>query len=243
MDKKVAIITGGGTGIGRSTALMLAERGVACVVNYSRSKEDAEKTVADIQAAGGYAVSFCASVAEEKAVAEMVAATFERFGRIDYLVNNAGKTEFIPLEDLDAVKDEDWDSIFDVNIKGTFKVSRACAGELKKTGGAIVNVSSIASRGAGSSIPYCVSKGGIDTLTRSLAKVLAPDVRVNAVAPGIVTTRWVAGKEDHIEKMSEGTPLKKVCGPDDVAQVIVSLLCQADLMTGQIVTIDGGLTM
>ena len=243
MNNKVAIITGGGTGIGRSAALMLAKRDISCVINYSRSRDDAEQVVKDIQALGGKAVSFCASIADEEAVQKMIAATLETFGRIDYLVNNAGKTEFIPLEDLNAVKDEHWDSIFDVNIKGTFKVSRACAAELRKNSGAIVNVSSIAALGTGSSIPYCVSKGGVSTLTRSLAHVLAPEVRVNAVAPGIVTTRWVAGKDDHIQKMSEGTPLKKVCSPDDVAQVIVSLLCDADLMTGQILTVDGGFTL
>ncbi len=167
--------------------------------------------------------------------------TLQLHGRLDYLVNNAGTTAFVAMDDLDALTDEHWDSILDVNVKGTFRVSRACAAELRRNHGAIVNVSSIAgSIGRGSSIPYCVSKAGIDNLTKCFARILAPEVRVNAVAPGIVNTRWVAGKEKHVELQTAGTPLKRVCQADDVAEVIVALLKGAGFVTGQIVTIDGG---
>ncbi|WP_321992084.1 SDR family oxidoreductase [Marispirochaeta aestuarii] len=243
-NTKVALVTGGGTGIGRATALGLAAKGVSCVVNYSRSRQDAENTVSEINSLGGDAIAVCADVGNEEAVRQMVDTIVQHYGRIDYLVNNAGRTVFIPMEEIDALTEEHWNSIFDVNIKGTFRVMRACAAELKKNSGAIVNVSSIASfMGRGSSIPYCVSKAGIDNLTKCFARILAPRVRVNAVAPGIVETRWVEGKEEHVKLQSEGTLLKRVCQPQDVAEVINDLLCSAGFVTGQTLTIDGGFTL
>jgi 3-oxoacyl-[acyl-carrier protein] reductase len=241
---KVALITGGGTGIGRATALQLAVKGVFCVVNYSRSKQDAENTADEIISHGGSAITVCADVGDETAVRQMVDTVVDHYGRIDYLVNNAGRTVFISMDDIENLTDDHWDSIFNVNIKGTFRVMRACAEQLKKSSGAIVNVSSIASfMGRGSSIPYCVSKAGIDNLTKCFARILAPRVRVNAVAPGIVETRWVEGKEEHVRLQTAGTLLKRVCQAQDVAEVIVDLLCSAGFVTGQTVTIDGGFTL
>lgn len=244
MKYMTALITGGGTGIGRATALRLAAQGCACVVNYSRSEHEAAETVRAIQLQGGDAVAVQADVSDEAAVNAMVKQVTERYGRLDFLVNNAGKTVFVPMDRLYQLFDEHWDSILNVNVKGTFLVSRACSSLLSKSGGAIVNVSSIAGRiGRGSSIPYCVSKGGVDALTKCLARVLAPEVRVNGVAPGIVETRWVEGHEHHVKLQSEGTPLKRVCTPDEVAEVIVALLIDAAFVTGQIITVDGGFTM
>ena len=235
-NTKVALVTGGGTGIGRATALGLAAKGVSCVVNYSRSRQDAENTVSEINSLGGDAIAVCADVGNEEAVRQMVDTIVQHYGRIDYLVNNAGRTVFIPMEEIDALTEEHWNSIF--------RVMRACATELKKNSGAIVNVSSIASfMGRGSSIPYCVSKAGIDNLTKCFARILAPRVRVNAVAPGIVETRWVEGKEEHVKLQSEGTLLKRVCQARDVAEVIIDLLCSAGFVTGQTLTIDGGFTL
>ena len=235
-------MTGGGTGIGRATALRLAKAGAkAVVVNYSRSAAEAEATAKEIDG-----VAFRADVADESQVKTMVASTVDRFGRLDVLVNSAGTTRFIPHADLDALTDEVWSEILNVNLKGTFFCCRAAAPELKKTGGAIVNIASIAAhRASGSSIAYAVSKAGVVQLTRALALALAPEVRVNSVSPGLVSTRWfssrfgdqaAAAQEDVFAK---ATPLRKIATPDDVAQAVVGLL-QNDLVTGQDLVVDGG---
>ena len=244
---RVAIVTGGGTGIGRATSLRLARAGArAVVVNYSHSERDATSTADELRAAGAEALPYRADVAVEPEVKAMIAATVERFGSLDVLVNNAGTTHFIPHSDLDALTDEVWDGIFRVNVKGTFFCCRAAAPELRKAKGAIVNVASIAGyRASGSSIAYAVSKAGVLQLTRALALSLAPDVRVNSVSPGLVATRWfrrrfgdeaAAAQE---ESFVGTTPLKRIASPDDVAQAIVALL-ENDLVTGQDLVVDGG---
>jgi 3-oxoacyl-[acyl-carrier protein] reductase len=241
---KVALITGGGTGIGRAVALRLSARGCRCVIIYSRSEREAEETVQAIQTAGGEALAIRADVSDQEAVDAMVSVALDSYGRIDYLVNSAGRTAFVPMEDLEGVTDEHWDSILGVNVLGNFRVTRACAAQLRANHGAVVNLASIAgAMGRGSSIPYCVSKAGIESLTKAFARVLAPEVRVNAVAPGIVETRWVAGHEDHVQLQTEGTLLKRVCQADDVAELIVALIFDAGFVTGQTVTVDGGFTL
>lgn len=238
---KVALITGGGTGIGRSTSLMLAEKGANIAINYSRSSDEALATLKEVEALGVQGMVCKANVADDNDVRRMVNEVIEKFGRIDILVNNAGATNFVDLDDLEGLKSEHWDNAFNVNVKGAFQVSRACAEELKKNKGCIVNTASIAGiTGQGSSIAYAASKAANISITKSLALVLAPDVRVNAVAPGIVTTRWVEGKEDHVKRLGDDTPLGRVATADDVAEVIVSLVASASLVTGQTVVIDGG---
>src|SRR2546421_5184003 len=242
---RVAIVTGGGTGIGRSTCIRLAKAGAkAVVVNYSRSVEDAESTAADVQRLGTEAMTHRANIADEAMVKAMIAAAVDAYGQLDLLVNNAGTTHFIPFADLDALTDEVWDDILSVNLKGTFFCCRAAAPELKKTRGAIVNVASIAAqRASGSSIVYGVSKAGVVQLTRALA--LAPDVRVNSVSPGLVSTRWFSrnfGQDAAAAQeatFAKSTPLQKIASPDDVAQAIVALL-ESDVITGQDVVVDGG---
>lgn len=244
---RVAIVTGGGTGIGRATSVRLARGGAkAVVINYSRSADDARSTAKDVEEHGAEALLHQASVADEAQVKAMVAAAVERYGRLDVLVNNAGTTHFIPHPDLDALTDEVWNDILGVNLKGTFFCCRAAAPELKKTGGAIVNIGSIAAhRASGSSIVYAVSKAGILQLTRALALALAPEVRVNSVSPGLVSTRWFSksfGEEAAAaqeETFAKQTPLRKIATPDDVAQAVIALL-QNDLITGQDLVIDGG---
>jgi len=244
---RVAIVTGGGTGIGRATSLRLAKAGArAVVVNYSRSKEDATLTADEVRALGSEAVTHQADVADESQVKAMVATAVDRFGGLDVLVNNAGTTHFIPHQDLDALTDEVWDDILRVNLKGTFFCCRAAAPELKKTRGAIVNVASIAAhRASGSSIVYAVSKAGVVQLTRALALALAPEVRVNSVSPGLVSSRWFSKKfgdeaaAAQEESFARATPLRKIATPDDVARAVVALL-ENDIVTGQDLVIDGG---
>ncbi|MCM3716400.1 SDR family NAD(P)-dependent oxidoreductase [Halalkalibacter oceani] len=241
---KTAIITGGGTGIGRATALRLAEKGVNIVVNYSRSEQEAQATLEEIKALGVNGFVFRANVAEEGEIEAMVEETIKTFGQIDILVNNAGTTDFVELDDLAGLRSEHWDRAFSVNTKGVFMVSRACADHLKKSKGAIVNITSIAGlTGAGSSIAYAASKAAAISVTKSLARVLAPDVRVNAIAPGIVMTRWVEGKEDHVERLSAGTPLGRASTPEDIAEVALGLVENAGFVTGQTIVVDGGFTL
>ena len=240
----VAIVTGGGTGIGRATALALAKRGAAVAVNYSRSRDEAEATARDIAAAGGRALAVRADVSREDEVRAMVASVVERLGGVDLLVNNAGATEYIALKDLDGVSDAVWDRIFAVNVKGPFYCARAVAPHMRARGrGAIVNVGSIAGlTGDGSSLPYAVSKAAVAGLTRSLARALAPEIRVCNDAPGIVETRWTEGREEHVRRLSAAAPLQRAATPADVAELICALLAN-DAVTGQTVPVDGGMVM
>lgn len=243
----VAIVTGGGTGIGRAVSEALARAGArAVVVNYSRSRADAEATAETLTRLGCEGVAYQASVADESKVKAMVGETLGRFGRLDVLVNNAGTTRFIAHADLDAVTDEVWDEIISVNLKGTFYCSRAAAPALKQARGAIVNIASVAgARAAGSSIPYGVSKAAVLQLTRNLAVALAPDVRVNAVAPGLVATRWFRepfgeqAASEQESRVAASTPLREVATAEHVAQAVMAFL-GSDLVTGEFVLVDGG---
>jgi 3-oxoacyl-[acyl-carrier protein] reductase len=243
MDVKdaVALVTGGGTGIGRATSLALARRGAAVAVNYSRSRAEAEETVAEITALGGHALAVQADVSRDAEVRAMVERVVAELGGLDLLVNNAGTTRHIPLNDLEAVTDDDWERIFAVNVRGIFYCSRAAAPHMKRRGrGAIVNTGSVGGLlGDGSSLPYAVSKAAVVGLTKALARALAPEIRVCSVAPGIVETRWVAGREEHVRRLSQDTLLHRNASPDDVAAMICALLEQ-DSMTGQTLVIDGG---
>jgi 3-oxoacyl-[acyl-carrier protein] reductase len=242
IEGKVAIITGAGTGIGRSTALRLAKEKVNIVLNYSRSESEARKTQQEIEAYGVQSLLYKADVSDDTAVRRMIDETISRFGRLDILVNNAGVTDFVDHNDLEGLKDEYWDRVMNTNVKGLFYCCRAAAPALKKQRGCIVNVASVAGlTGLGSSIAYAASKAAALSVTRSLARVLAPEVRVNSVSPGIVQTRWVEGQEAHIKRLAEGTPLERIAIPEDVADMIYSLVAHADFVTGQNVVIDGGM--
>lgn len=245
---RVAIVTGGGTGVGRATSLRLADMGYAVAVNYSRSRDDAEQTVALIASRGGRALAYQADVADDAAARQLVDTTVERFGRLDVLINCAGTTEFIPFVDLERVTDDVWQRLFQVNVVGAFHCARAARGPmLAAGGGSIVNVSSVAAQLAqGSSIPYCCSKAALDNLTVSLARTFAPRIRVNAVAPGFITGRWLEnGLGENYERVKTSfdntLPLGRVCEPDDVAAAILSLVTGSVLVTGQILAVDSGM--
>lgn len=243
---RVALVTGGGTGIGRAVSLRLAKAGAkAVVINYSRSDKDARATAAEIVVLGPDAMAHKADISNDTQVRAMVAALMERYGRLDVLINNAGTTRFIPHPDLEALTDEVWDDIFKVNVKGTFYCCRAAAPELRKTGGAIVNIASIAGhRGTGSSIAYAISKAGVLQLTRGLAVALAPEVRVNSVSPGLVSTRWLRqfdakAADAQEESLAATTPIGAIATADHVAQAVMALV-ENDMLTGQDVVVDGG---
>lgn len=241
LKDKTALITGGGTGIGRAIALVLAEAGVNIALNYSRSEEEALKTCREVKDLGVRSEIYKGNVAADAEVKAMVSQVASDFGSLDILINNAGMTHFVDHGDLEGMKDEYWDEIFGVNVKGMFFCCRAAAEELKKNRGCIVNITSIAGlTGLGSSIAYAASKAAATSVTKSLARVLAPEVRVNAVAPGIVQTRWVEGKEEHIIKLAEGTPLGRIAEPKDIAEVVYSLIANAGFVTGQTIVVDGG---
>jgi 3-oxoacyl-[acyl-carrier protein] reductase len=159
--------------------------------------------------------------------------------------NNAGTTYFVEHTDLDAMSEDKWDHILAVNLKGAFFVSRAAIPLLRESGGgAIVNVASVAGvAGAGSSIAYAASKGGLITMTKSLAKAFGPEIRVNAVCPGVIISRWLGDHQDMVDKAIEITPLERASTTDDVADVITFLACDAGMMTGQALVVDGGRTM
>jgi 3-oxoacyl-[acyl-carrier protein] reductase len=245
LQGKVALVTGSATGIGRESAILFAQEGADVVVNYSRSEAEAKQTRDDCAAHGVRALLVRADCSREDEIKEMVERTENDLGGVDILVNNAGRTRFVPLPDVDDLSDQDWDSILQLNVKGAFYATRACAPSMRRRGdGLVVNVASIAGMtGAGSSIPYAVSKGAMITLTKSLAKALAPEIRVNAVAPGIVTTRWVAGREDHVERYAKDTPLGRAATPEDVAKVIVSFATYGAFLTGEVTIVDGGREM
>jgi 3-oxoacyl-[acyl-carrier protein] reductase len=241
--RPTALVTGGGTGIGRATSLLLARRGHPVVVNYSRSADDAATCVEAITNGGGRAVAIQADVSDDEAARAMVAEANDAFGAIGVIVSNAGTTEHLAMDDLEGATDEIFTRLFAVNVLGAWHTVRAAADDLRATHGAVVMVGSIAGdHGVGSSVPYAVSKAALHGLTRSLAHSLSPEVRVNAVAPGLVLTRWWAGMEERARGLVRATLTGRPTSPEDVARVIADV-AEAKAMTGQIVTVDAGQTL
>ncbi len=241
---KVALVTGSATGIGRAVAVRFARAGFAVAVNYSRSEQEAQETLAEVRRQGVPALLCRANVADDKAVRLMVSRCREELGGLDVLVNNAATTRFIDHTDLEALTDEVWEEILGVNVKGTFYCCRAALPLLQAREGNVVNITSVAGlQGHGSSIPYAASKAAVNTLTKSLARAFGPRVRVNAVAPGPVLTRWLADHMDHVERSLQMTPMRRAATPEDIADVVVFLAAGTTLMTGQVVVVDGGRTM
>jgi NAD(P)-dependent dehydrogenase (short-subunit alcohol dehydrogenase family) len=240
----VAVITGGGTGIGRATALALAEAGAGgVVVTYTKSADEAESVAAELPCR---ALAVRSDVSDDAQVRALSSLVLGEFGRVDVLVNNAATTYRVPHEDLDGLTDDAFGQVLDVNVLGPFRMARAFAAALRETGGAVVNIASISGyRAGGSSIAYGVSKAALLQLTRNLAVALAPEVRVNAVAPGTVATRWQTawhGEEGFRRRAAaerETVPLKETATPEHVAQAVLGLLAM-DMVTGETVILDGG---
>jgi ketoreductase RED2 len=236
-DGQAAIVTGSSSGIGEATARMLAAEGASVVVNSSASVEAGEKLAAELPGA----TYIQADISSEAQCIGLVDTTLERFGRLDILVNNAGTTAVIPHAELDAVTDEVFRRILDVNVLGTWYLTRAALPHLKESpAGAVVNVTSIAGiREMGSSIPYAVSKAALNHLTRLLAKVSGP-VRINAVAPGLVKTPWTADWDAMHAGVGAAAPLGRSATAEDIAEAIIGAL-RSSYMTGEVILVDGGL--
>lgn len=245
---KVAIVTGSGTGVGAATALLLAEKGCNLVINYSKSKKEAKETAAACEAKGVEVLLCQADVSKDEDCQWMTDETLKKWNRIDALVNNAGITKFCSPNNLDGLTSEDFKRIYGVNVIGPYQMTRAVAPHMKKTGNAaIVNVASTAAlTGIGSSIAYAASKGALVTMTLSLARVLGPEIRVNAVCPGFIQSRWLMegyGKDTYekIKTYSEdASPLKVTATPEIVAEAILYFISGAGITTGETLIVDGG---
>ena len=235
----VVAITGSSSGIGAATARAFAAAGASVLVNSARSVAEGEAVAASLPDARYVR----GDITDPAFPDELVAAALERWGRLDTLVNNAGTTAVIPHHDLAAASVDVWRRIFEVNVFGTWAMTVAALPALREAQGSVVNVASVAGvRPTGSSIPYAASKAALTHMTALLAKVVGPEVRVNAVAPGLVDTPWTEDWDAVRDAVRQVAPLKRSGRPEDVAQVIVSLAGSA-YVTGQVVLVDGGLSL
>jgi NAD(P)-dependent dehydrogenase (short-subunit alcohol dehydrogenase family) len=247
---KVAIVSGSssGTGVGGEIAKLLGTRGCNVVVNYANNQAGAEEAVTSCKAGGADAFAFKADVTNDADCRNLVAAAIERWGHIDFLVNNAATTRAIPDKDLEAMSADEFHRIYSTNLIGCFHMTRAAAPHLKATGnGAVVNISSVAGlTGGGSSIAYAASKAALNTLTLSFARVLAPEVRVNAICPGGLLGNWTRKilSEEAYEAKVRGQktefPLGRAIWPVDVAETALWLIEGASTMTGELIRMDSG---
>ena len=247
-ERKVVLVTGSATGVGRACAVKFASMGFDAVVNYpGADEEEAKETVRLVEAQGVNALLSRCDVSRDDEVVAMLAATEKTFGHLDVLVNAAGATAFVEHEDLQGLNEEQWDSILGVNTKGPFFVTRAAVRLLKgRKGAAVVNVSSVAGiSGFGSSIAYCASKGALNTMTKSLARALAPEIRVNAVCPGPIDSRWLRRdmSEEEISERVASFPIPQLSSPENIADTVSYLAIGTTMTTGQILVVDGGRTM
>lgn len=245
-EKPVALVTGAATGIGRAAAVALAAAGYDVAINYSRSEQAARETESQAQAEGARTLLFRCDVSDDATVRKMLKTVEEKFGRLDALVNNAGTTSNVKPADFEAMTAEEWDRIFAVNVRGMFQVTRAAAPLLKAARGSIVNTASIVGLRPGPQpLPYAASKAAVVSLTKLLALNLAPDVRVNAVAPGWMEGDWMKRMladryEDLMARRAKSTPLRRCATAEDVAEVIVNLITGNRFVNGEIIVIDGG---
>ncbi len=245
---KAAVVTGSSSGIGRATVLELARRGCRVLVHYNQSHGEAEAVAAEVRALGVDCLTAQGDTVLDTDCRRIVAAAAEKFNGIDLLVNSAGTTQFIKYDDLDSVTDDVWRRIMDVNVKGPFQCVRAARPLLERSNVAhVINVTSIAGiAGTGSSVPYAASKAALINTTVSLARALAPKIRVNAVAPGFIAGRWLEqglgeSYEETKQKTAARLPLGRVSTPEDIADAILGLVLGSKQVTGQVLPVDGGM--
>lgn len=251
LDGAVVIVTGSATGVGAACVRMFAEKGARVVVNYSRSRDEAEETAAACRDLGAEVEVVEADVSDDTACRAMVAKAVDRWGRLDALVNNAAVTVKSDPFDLETLSADDFQKVFGVNVVGAYQMCRAALPAMRAAGaGAIVNVSSnVAFTGGGTSLAYTASKGALNALTMALARTCGPEIRVNAVCPGIIDTRWMrdtlgADAYDALAtRFSGNAPLGRVATPEDVAGAVVWLVEGADFITGELLSVDGGIRL
>ena len=245
----VIIVTGSATGLGAAVVKQVAAKGARVVINYTKSEKEAHETEAVCDYLGVESILCKADVSVDEDCQRMAAEAIAKWGRIDGLVNNAARSVFANSKDLDALSAQQFIDVFSVNVVGAYQMTRAAAPHIKaQGGGSIVNVSSISAiTGAGSSIAYAASKGALNTMTLSLARSLAPEIRVNAVLPGAFPSRWWAdglgeeGAKTLFDKFAGQVPLQSVADPDSVAKTVVWLLEDAGYITGEMIKIDSGM--
>lgn len=247
---KTAIVTGASTGIGRAAAWSLAERGARVVVNYAHNAGDAEETLAGVRERGASGIVVQADVTDEAAILAMVARAAAELGPPQILVNNAGYTKFVEFSDLDGLTDDIWRDTYQTNVVAPFHCIRACVPAMRAAGwGSVVNISSIAGvMSMGSSLAYAASKAALINITRGLARTLAPEIRVNCIAPGYVDSAWWERRgglsPEQVDRRREGarnaSPLKIAGTPEHIASAILWLIEGADIVTGETVLVDAG---
>jgi len=248
MDRrKRALVTGGATGIGRAAVLHLARAGFDVALNYRSSADAARAVAAEAERTGAKLLLLPADVADDAAVRAMLRQVEDAFGGLEALINNAGTTISTPPKELEAVSVEDWDRIFAVNVRGLFLVTRASVPLLKRgENPCIINTASIVGLRPGPQpLPYAASKAAVVSLTKQLAGALAPDIRVNAVAPGWMEGNWMQRMlgENYgrlMERRAKATPLGRCVTADDVAETMLSLILSNRFVNGEIIVVDGG---
>ena len=243
LQNRVAVVTGGGTGIGRGCCLALAREGAAVVVNYSKSQAQAEEVVQLITQSGGQAIAVRADVSQDAEARQLMETTVTQFGRLDILVNNAGYTRFTPHRELELLTEELIERTLAVNTKGPLYCCRAAIPYMQQNGfGSIVNITSIAGRlGVGSSIIYGGSKAALGAMTKAMARAFAPTIRVNAVAPGLVDTGFVDWPESVLLEGKERAHLGRMVTVEDVAATVLYLVTDGNALTGEEIVVDGGI--
>ena len=249
MDRKVCVVSGSSSGIGAATARLFAENGWNVVINYSRSAAPAAGVAAACRAFGAEVLVIKADISNDDDCRRMAAEVDAAWGRTDVLVNNAGATKFVGLKNLDGLSAEDFQRIYSVNVIGSYQMTRAFVPLLKKhPGSGVVNISSVASMmGIGSSIAYMASKGALNAMTVGLARALGPEIRVNAIAPGLVETPWLQeglGPERYaasVDSYKSRAALAAVISPEDIAAAAWWLGAGAAKTTGEVLLVDAGL--
>ena len=239
---KVVLVTGGGTGLGRAMCLHFAREGAAVIVNYSKSKERAQEVVDRIDAMAGRAAAVQADVSHDSQARQLIEKAAARFGRLDILINNAGWTRFIPHKELEELSEDVLENTWSVIVKAPIYCTRAAVPHLKENGaGSVINITSSAVYTAmGSSVIYCAAKAALASITKSLARALAPEIRVNAIAPGFVDTGFVNWSPEVLEHLKRKTRLGRPVVAEDIAHAAVFLAADANASTGQTILVDGG---